>query len=66
MKTYRIEITQNVRVHFNVDVAAESEEEAMKIYESENYEGNYWEEWDDAYQYADILDETMDVWEVPV
>lgn len=64
MKNYRIVITQRLLLTFEAEVQANSEEEAMELFEKNNNENEYEEEWLDAHDYSEILDECMNIYEV--
>lgn len=66
VKTYRIRVTQTMHVTFEVNVEAHTEEEAIERFDIANGDGEYWEEWDDAYAYADREDATVYVEEVRI
>ena len=64
MRKFRVTVTQTLHVEMEVEVDAYTEEEALEEFDRANADGDYWEQWDDAYTFGDAEDEHIDIEEV--
>lgn len=55
MNKYRVEVVEKLLLHMEVEVEAESEEDARIMFEQNNMNGVYEDEWTDATDYAEVI-----------
>lgn len=61
---FKVHITQRILLNFEVEVEGNDKEDAMRNFEYENGEGHFTEDWLDAHDYADVLEESIEITEV--